>query len=472
MPSPLLQPSTLPRRARLWWVAALMVLTLGAACGSNGDDSTDDATMTDEAADTTGDATGDTADASDQPVIDVDGPANPENARLLIGDLIGVEAEADAVACLVERADGDSTLTAAINGVGTAGFSFTPEFFTALATGVHACNDNRLLGGSLLTISGADDDAGRDAFIDCAEAELDDTVDGDLTYTGLAAVRVGFPVPEGAQEATISSLTTCVPAPDLANRLANTAEQSSGFAIEVDRACVAESIDDSFTSEFWSAVVLADGTTPDIGPIVDDCSDAFSSGLPTEIPADFTPFDGSGALAAIDPTARNGVYASAPPSVLDETASYQAILTTADGQMVIDLFTDTAPDTVNNFVALAQDGFYDGTVFHRVLDGFMAQGGDPSGLGTGGPGYSFEDEDSGFTPVDRRGLLAMANSGPDTNGSQFFITFAPAEHLTGAHVVFGEVVDGDDVLAAIDLRDPNAPTSRGEVLQSVEIVRN
>ena len=102
----------------------------------------------------------------------------------------------------------------------------------------------------------------------------------------------------------------------------------------------------------------------------------------------------------------------------------------------------------------------------------MAQGGDPSNTGSGGPGYTFDDEESGLTPVDRRGLLAMANSGPNTNGSQFFITFDAATHLDGLHTVFGEVIEGDEVLAAIDLRDPAAPTSRGEQLISVEITES
>ena len=137
---------------------------------------------------------------------------------------------------------------------------------------------------------------------------------------------------------------------------------------------------------------------------------------------------------------------------------------------MIDLFEETAPVTVNSFVALARDGYYDGTVFHRVLEGFMAQAGDPTGTGTGGPGYSFADEDTALTAIDRRGLLAMANSGPDTNGSQFFITFEPADFLTGLHAVFGEVIDGDDVLAEVDLRDPDAPTTRGEQLLSITIV--
>ena len=100
----------------------------------------------------------------------------------------------------------------------------------------------------------------------------------------------------------------------------------------------------------------------------------------------------------------------------------------------------------------------------------MAQGGDPTATGSGGPGFNFDDEPAALTSIDRRGLLAMANAGPNTNGSQFFITFEPATFLDGLHAVFGEVIDGDDVLSQIDLRDPAAPTTRGESLVSVEIL--
>ncbi len=114
--------------------------------------------------------------------------------------------------------------------------------------------------------------------------------------------------------------------------------------------------------------------------------------------------------------------------------------------------------------------FFDQTVFHRVLDEFMAQGGDPTGTGTGGPGYQFQDETAGGPALDKPGLLAMANSGPNTNGSQFFITFVATEWLTGNHTVFGEVVAGQDIVDAIELRDPSFPESRGQVVESVTII--
>jgi cyclophilin family peptidyl-prolyl cis-trans isomerase len=128
--------------------------------------------------------------------------------------------------------------------------------------------------------------------------------------------------------------------------------------------------------------------------------------------------------------------------------------------MVIELFADKAPKTVNNFVFLAREGFYDGIMFHRVISNFMAQGGDPTGRGSGGPGYKFEDEFHPSLRHDKQGILSMANAGPNTNGSQFFITHTPTPHLDNKHTVFGQVVEGLDVLMSIPARDPgnvNAP---------------
>ncbi|HNB53730.1 MAG TPA: peptidylprolyl isomerase, partial [Anaerolineales bacterium] len=140
--------------------------------------------------------------------------------------------------------------------------------------------------------------------------------------------------------------------------------------------------------------------------------------------------------------------------IIDPSQTYIATIQTAKGNIVIKLLADKAPLAVNNFVFLATNGWYDKVTFHRVLQGFMAQGGDPSGTGYGGPGYAFQNEDAGLS-FDREGLLAMANAGPDTNGSQFFITFGPAEHLDGGYTIFGEVIEGMDVVKSLTLRDPS-----------------
>jgi cyclophilin family peptidyl-prolyl cis-trans isomerase len=140
------------------------------------------------------------------------------------------------------------------------------------------------------------------------------------------------------------------------------------------------------------------------------------------------------------------------------------------GEFIVELFADKAPVTVNNFVFLAQQGYYNGTTFHRVLDGFMAQGGDPTGTGMGGPGYQFEDEFSPDLTFDRPGLLAMANAGPNTNGSQFFITYAPTPHLNNLHTIFGEVVEGIDVVNGLTRRDPDQnPDFAGDAIETITI---
>ncbi|MDE2819299.1 MAG: peptidylprolyl isomerase [Chloroflexota bacterium] len=153
-------------------------------------------------------------------------------------------------------------------------------------------------------------------------------------------------------------------------------------------------------------------------------------------------------------------YASPPAMVIDPKKTYRALMDTSKGLISIDLFADRAPVTVNNFVFLARDGFYDDVIFHRVLDGFMAQGGDPTGSGRGGPGYRWDDEDSALRiRHDAPGTLSMANAGPNTNGSQFFITFVPTPHLDGRHAVFGRVNDEESlqVLSALQRIDPQRP---------------
>ena len=140
---------------------------------------------------------------------------------------------------------------------------------------------------------------------------------------------------------------------------------------------------------------------------------------------------------------------SGPPAMTIETDNrYVATIKTNKGSIVAELLTKEAPKTVNNFVFLARDGYYDGIIFHRVIEGFMIQGGDPTGTGTGSPGYKFEDETSSRV-FDRSGVLAMANSGPNTNGSQFFVTTVPTPHLNGAHTIFGVVIEGQEVADAI-----------------------
>lgn len=177
-----------------------------------------------------------------------------------------------------------------------------------------------------------------------------------------------------------------------------------------------------------------------------------------------------GEASSLAPAARDSMYSESPPMVIDPEKVYYATIKTEKGDIRVQLFADRAPVTVNNFVYLARDGYYNNTVFHRVLDGFMAQAGDPTGTGAGGPGYEFEDEIVTGLGFDRSGLLAMANRGPRTNGSQFFLTLAPTEWLTGKHTIFGEVIDGTDVLNDITLRDPGKqPSFPGDEILTILI---
>ena len=145
---------------------------------------------------------------------------------------------------------------------------------------------------------------------------------------------------------------------------------------------------------------------------------------------------------------------------IDTNKSYTATLDTSRGRIVCELFVKDAPNTVNNFVFLAREGFYNGTKFHRVISDFMIQGGDPTGTGRGGPGYKFEDEVKDNTRKHRVGSLSMANAGPNTNGSQFFITHVVTDWLNGKHTVFGQVTSGQDVVNAVQ---------QGDTLDSVSI---
>jgi cyclophilin family peptidyl-prolyl cis-trans isomerase len=161
-------------------------------------------------------------------------------------------------------------------------------------------------------------------------------------------------------------------------------------------------------------------------------------------------------------------YSKPPAMVIDPKKSYSATLKTTKGDVVVELYADKTPKTVNNFVFLAREGFYDDVPFHRVIKNFMVQGGDPTGSGRGGPGYKFEDEFHPALRHDGPGVLSMANAGANTNGSQFFITHVETPWLDGKHSVFGRVIKGMDVVNAIPERDPGRGGPAEKIL-SIEI---
>jgi peptidylprolyl isomerase len=163
-------------------------------------------------------------------------------------------------------------------------------------------------------------------------------------------------------------------------------------------------------------------------------------------------------------------YNHAPPITIDLSKQYFATVKIAKGgEFVIQLYPDKAPITVNSFVFLARQGYFDGVTFHRVLEGFMAQGGDPTGTGSGGPGYQFVNEKNNLK-FDKAGVVAMANAGPNTNGSQFFVMFGPYGLSENDYTIFGQVTSGMDVVNSITLRDPNTnPTFPGDEIESITI---
>ena len=160
-------------------------------------------------------------------------------------------------------------------------------------------------------------------------------------------------------------------------------------------------------------------------------------------------------------------YEAPPEMSIDTSKGYSAVVETNRGSFTIDLLTDTAPATVNNFVFLAREGFYDGTTFHRVIPGFVAQGGDPTGTGRGGPGYRFQDELSDVPFAE--GIVGMANAGPNTNGSQFYIMLGDAQHLTGRYTAFGRITEGMDVVQSLRPRNPEGDREPGDEMVSVSI---
>ena len=156
----------------------------------------------------------------------------------------------------------------------------------------------------------------------------------------------------------------------------------------------------------------------------------------------------------------NKQWKNPPEMQIDPQKNYRVNMETSKGLIELELYPENAPKTVNNFVFLAQEGYYDGVTFHRVIKDFVIQGGDPTGTGAGGPGYKFEDELKGNPLKHETNVISMANAGPNTNGSQFFITYGPQTHLDGKHTVFGKVVSGADVVDSI---------RQGDRMEKVEI---
>jgi cyclophilin family peptidyl-prolyl cis-trans isomerase/protein-disulfide isomerase len=185
---------------------------------------------------------------------------------------------------------------------------------------------------------------------------------------------------------------------------------------------------------------------------------------PSNVPMDFSTMDAVVKLTLLE----SRQFSACPTMTIDPLKQYAATLVTEKGNIVLELFADRAPLAVNNFLFLARNGWYDGVTFHRVLPDFVAQAGDPTGTGYGGPGYAFVNEISPDLTFDREGLVAMANAGPDSNGSQFFITYAPAPNLDGSYTIFGQVIQGMDVVKKLT---PRNPQESGDLPPGDQIIR-
>jgi peptidylprolyl isomerase len=214
--------------------------------------------------------------------------------------------------------------------------------------------------------------------------------------------------------------------------------------------------------------IMLASNRPGAGETAAQPTDAFSA-LPTAAAGEAAPT--AAAPAAAVPAGEKPSYAAPPPMTIDPAKNYTATITTPRGDIVVKLRPDIAPQTVNSFVFLAREGYYDGLTWHRVLPGFMAQGGDPTGTGTGGPGYNVPAEFTDKLLFDRPGIVAMARSAdPDSAGSQFFITTAPAPHLNQQYTPFGEVIEGQEIVDGIPLRNPDEnPATPGEQMVKVTI---
>ena len=473
---------------------ALLTTLLATACGSS--DGTPVASADEASADRDSDPTAEASEAATsepeptavppaaglvdptlEPTRDDDGDATQveaprEPADVLVDlarNVFNIDPDQASIACMVAEAE---TFPGLVEALGVGG-SMDDLRLQQVTYTLNGCLQSIDLGAWATEAVGPRGEV-RETAPQCFGDRFDDPERGDATFHTFAAITLQFRVDPDAVPDVTDALVTCTPISALGELFANQFENDSNFELEVDRGCLATALDGPGISEtFWSAVII--GGSPPIDTIVeylDGCSAGLHSDLAQGLPADFVPWAGDGSLASIVPSARANAYSAPPPMTIDPSRTYEAVMTTGGGQIRFRLFAETAPITVNSFVNLVRDGYYDGTVFHRVLADFMAQAGDPTASGLGGPGYQFADEVEDGPPLDRKGLLAMANTGADTNGSQFFITAGPTEWLNGLHTVFGEVISGQEIADAIELRDPDAPTGRGQLIESIVIIES
>ncbi len=435
-------------------MAALLLITT--ACGAS--DTTEPETSQTE--------TSQTETTTDQ---NLTLPAEAVFAAQIAQSLLGAPLSETDQNCLFTAATDNDEFAEAISAVLDQNAALTPTYFKSLITSVRDCvgqqrmSDAIALGLSLNEQNPELSECLNNTFVNDPSEDA---------FLGMAAITAGIPVPPDVAPQTIDTLNNCVSIDVIANQLALQYEQLQSFQKAVDQECLVEELNAYPGIEnFWEAAFVTQDVQQleGISLLVELCEEPLFADLLQEVPDSFVPWSGQRTLAAVSPLLRNNLYLSPPPNALDDGTQYEATIVTSDGSMTFELYAKETPLAVNNFISLSRDGFYDGLTFHRVLEGFMAQGGDPTGIGTGSPGYQFEDEVNPNLIFDSRGILAMANSGPDTNGSQFFITLVPTPHLDGNYTIFGKLIEGDTVLSAINLRDPANPDNRGQKILEIRI---
>jgi len=440
-------------------MAALLLITT--ACGAS--DTTEPETSQTETSQT---ETSQTETTTDQ---NLTLPAEAVFAAQIAQSLLGAPLSETDQNCLFTAATDNDEFAEAISAVLDQNAALTPTYFKSLITSVRDCvgqqrmSDAIALGLSLNEQNPELSECLNNTFVNDPSEDA---------FLGMAAITAGIPVPPDVAPQTIDTLNNCVSIDVIANQLALQYEQLQSFQKAVDQECLVEELNAYPGIEnFWEAAFVTQDVQQleGISLLVELCEEPLFADLLQEVPDSFVPWSGKRTLAAVSPLLRNNLYLSPPPNALDDGTQYEATIVTSDGSMTFELYAKETPLAVNNFISLSRDGFYDGLTFHRVLEGFMAQGGDPTGIGTGSPGYQFEDEVNPNLIFDSRGILAMANSGPDTNGSQFFITLVPTPHLDGNYTIFGKLIEGDTVLSAINLRDPANPDNRGQKILEIRI---
>ena len=435
---------------------SVILLLITAACG--GSDTMEEKASQNESTQT---------EATPDPNLTL--PAEVVFAAQIAQSLLGEPLTETDQSCLFTAATDNDEFAEAISAVLDQNASLTPTYFKSLITSVRDCvgqqrmSDAIALGLSLNEQNPELSECLNDAFVNDPSEDA---------FLGMAAITAGIAVPPDVAPQTIDTLNSCVSIDVIANQLALQYEQLQSFQKAVNQECLVDELNAYPGIEnFWEAAFVTRNVQQleGISQLVELCEEPLFADFLQEIPDSFVPWSGQRTLAAVSPLLRNNLYMSPPPNALDDDTQYEAMIVTSDGSMTFELYANEAPLAVNNFISLSRDGFYDGLTFHRVLEGFMAQGGDPTGVGTGSPGYRFEDEVDPNLIFDSRGILAMANSGPDTNGSQFFITLVSTPHLDGNYTIFGKLIEGDTVLSAINLRDPANPDNRGQIILEIQI---